>query len=370
MLLATQIISVQSTLYVGSDLSQSCATYFAKFGRPIRDPDGIIVKAQDLGGNEDLCSNNFDSFRGHAYSSGDHLALVATEDNCTLRQKLFMAEALAIQHPAVSILIVVGSSSLIPTDLDDMILEGQPKHCRGPDDIGCSFRTNMTVLSITKFCGDHLLEYIEEQSTYTLADGGPAVFVLDSAPQQGIKVAVLSVSIALVALFSCSLVVIHAACTPRNAAAGAPSSVPILLTEECVECFSISSTVELIDNTVDDEPPSCAICIEFLEPTHKVAVLPCGHFYHHSCVLPWLTERQASCPLCKYNLQPMKLEDDPASQTSAVPSPMAFSQVLRQHCVRWVQRFRGADHRVESNAEDNTQPYDAFGELELEVEMS
>jgi hypothetical protein len=257
-----------------------------------------------------------------------------------------------------------------------MILEGQPNHCRGPDDLGCSFRTNMTVLSITKFCGDHLLEYIQDQSTYTLADGGPAVFVLDSAPQQGIKVTVISVSTALIVLFSCSIVVIHAACTPRNAAAGNANAVPILLTEECVECFSISSTMELIENTVDDEPPSCAICIESLEPADKVAVLPCGHFYHHVCVLPWLTERQATCPLCKYNLQPMKLEEDSASQTSngAVRNSVSTSQMLRQNWDRWMERFREAGQRVDSGTESNdgdiAQQYDSFGELELEVEMS
>jgi Ring finger domain len=44
---------------------------------------------------------------------------------------------------------------------------------------------------------------------------------------------------------------------------------------------------------------NCAICIELLEDDDEVRGLTCGHCYHQTCIDPWLTQRRASCPLCK-----------------------------------------------------------------------
>ena len=44
---------------------------------------------------------------------------------------------------------------------------------------------------------------------------------------------------------------------------------------------------------------NCAICIELLEDEDEVRGLTCGHCYHQACLDPWLTQRRASCPLCK-----------------------------------------------------------------------
>ena len=48
---------------------------------------------------------------------------------------------------------------------------------------------------------------------------------------------------------------------------------------------------------------SCSICIDDFEPGEKIRLLPrCGHAFHTDCILPWLTERSGSCPLCKRNV--------------------------------------------------------------------
>jgi len=45
---------------------------------------------------------------------------------------------------------------------------------------------------------------------------------------------------------------------------------------------------------------TCSICIDEFEQGEKIRLLPrCGHGYHTECILPWLTERQGCCPLCK-----------------------------------------------------------------------
>ena len=48
---------------------------------------------------------------------------------------------------------------------------------------------------------------------------------------------------------------------------------------------------------------SCSICIDDFETGEKIRLLPrCGHAFHTDCILPWLTERSGSCPLCKRNV--------------------------------------------------------------------
>jgi hypothetical protein len=45
---------------------------------------------------------------------------------------------------------------------------------------------------------------------------------------------------------------------------------------------------------------SCSICIDDFEAGERLRILPrCKHAFHTDCIMPWLTERQGSCPLCK-----------------------------------------------------------------------
>lgn len=87
-----------------------------------------------------------------------------------------------------------------------------------------------------------------------------------------------------------------------------PAQVQMLDEEE----FSAAVTNNDNNNNGEDEGEDssccCAICLDDFDDKEKVRVLPCGHKFHEVCLTPWLTERDASCPLCKMDVLKHVLE--------------------------------------------------------------
>jgi len=49
----------------------------------------------------------------------------------------------------------------------------------------------------------------------------------------------------------------------------------------------------------------CSICLDEFRPGEILRLLPrCDHAFHTECILPWLTERQGCCPMCKVPVLP------------------------------------------------------------------
>lgn len=72
------------------------------------------------------------------------------------------------------------------------------------------------------------------------------------------------------------------------------------LQEEEIERFSIEKYVKL-SNTPFGEEDKCPICIVDFEGGNEIRRLPCGHFFHPTCIDTWLIQN-CRCPVCKNDL--------------------------------------------------------------------
>jgi hypothetical protein len=80
----------------------------------------------------------------------------------------------------------------------------------------------------------------------------------------------------------------------------------------------------------------CSICLDEYVQGERLRYLPCHHTFHAPCIHKWLTERSATCPLCKIDLYEEEEEEeepspapDLASSWMSMP-PEAAANVVGQ----------------------------------------
>ncbi|KAG1901086.1 uncharacterized protein F5891DRAFT_1029939 [Suillus fuscotomentosus] len=65
----------------------------------------------------------------------------------------------------------------------------------------------------------------------------------------------------------------------------------------------------------------------FVPEAPKIISLPCAHVFHESCLLPWFTRaKQATCPTCRFNIDPENLTSSPPPHHPFNFSPRATPQ--------------------------------------------
>ena len=53
------------------------------------------------------------------------------------------------------------------------------------------------------------------------------------------------------------------------------------------------------ENIVAPTPKEiCDICTDKFQPDKTISRLPCSHYYHRQCILPWLSKKN-NCPVCR-----------------------------------------------------------------------
>jgi len=59
--------------------------------------------------------------------------------------------------------------------------------------------------------------------------------------------------------------------------------------------------IEVTNDDSSDHTEGCAVCKDCFEKKQIVHKLPCGHFYHRDCILPWIRKHN-TCPVCRHVL--------------------------------------------------------------------
>jgi Ring finger domain len=237
--------------------------------------------------------------------------------------------------------------------------------------------SRLVLLSVTHRTGQALKQYLASQPPEILQLGGPMVAFDDSPPAGLLSVddlrdmllSALGLFFMLISFSGCILMVagtygvlqpngtggVRVSLTnvaPEDNALGVyVSNRNGLLTPQQVQRLQERSARSAHAASEDDDAASestmadsncCAVCLDEFSAESDVLRLPeCRHLFHADCITPWLTERQAKCPLCKHDVLEYVLRMDAkegpnqtssaASSSSAAASRSIWNWVSRRH---------------------------------------
>jgi len=105
-----------------------------------------------------------------------------------------------------------------------------------------------------------------------------------------------------------------------------------------------------------DSCVTCSICICDFEHGEKLRLLPdCGHVFHTECIMPWLTGKKNSCPLCqrkvKVSEEDMGYRDDESFQLRIATS-LISGQDQRNTSMNVSESFEQSDAPVSVEREE------------------
>lgn len=279
----------QGFLYIGNETYPSLP---ALFGRYMGDGKLYQARLQYFHDNPSLCEIDEKTRSHFVVPEGVEaavnltlpmlpVAILVSRGNCPFQQKAVMAESL---HPSIEFLIVYNYKVSDTDEEEDTLV---PMYSEG--------FSRLVLLSVTHRTGQSLKQYLAQQHDDVLALGGP-ILRFDSQPPAGYVTAnVQSMILSAMGLFFMLL-----------SFAGCIVILAGTFTQLSYGTSSISRrtvlTMTEIEQLAEATSGECAICLDTIEESNSGNTLPCGHVYHKECLIPWLAERQAKCPLCKMDL--------------------------------------------------------------------
>jgi Ring finger domain len=377
-----------ATLYVNNN---TYPTLPALFGRYMVDGKTYEARLQYFHDNPYLCDMDEKTLQKFVPPTGgiqinhfggsnltiyeESVALLVVRGNCPFQKKASIAELI---HDSIKVLLIANFNLDNVPEEDETLV---PMYSQYGD-------TRLVLLSISHATGQALKKYLSEIPADITKLGGPMI-QFDSVPPYGLMTegdleammfSALGIFFMLISFTGCLVILTgtyHQLLMNQNGGPITAATQRRLLTEEEVQQFttnlsdqtngttgnnndfeeslpplspsslpvltpSHAGTNGLIDHAeIRDnvEADQCAICLgEFdIDEDDTIAILPCQHKFHMTCITPWLTERQSKCPLCKFDVlqhireqssvasAPLTSESmaDPGSPETAIPTSTA-----------------------------------------------
>nr|BAT25231.1 symbiotic Der3 [Nitzschia sp. IriIs04] len=303
----------------------------ASLGPRLEFGENYPARLQRIASNPYLCpskSHPSEKFSITVPSDGSAVALLAQMGGCSPEEKLLMAAEFIEPKGVVQFLILEQSLNEFEEDILDATKTIAEKENEWND-----LPSTISVLRVTYGVGARLNIDVRNASPEVQRAGGLQVII--TGGRRTDPETFFSWSLAILMMSSClgclSCITRWPDEMQNNRQAPSRPRLRRLTPRQVrnnipVGIFSEEGSLEYHRTNEDMEYPTphdldnCTICLEDFEPGERLMCLPCTHVFHTRCIGRWLTQRSATCPLCKIDLYESDDESEEESATATAPT--------------------------------------------------
>jgi Ring finger domain len=343
-----QIQPAQAMVYVENN---TFASLPATFGRYMVDGKMYEARLQYFHDNPYLCDidektihqfvpptggvqiNHFGGGSSNITLYEESVALLVIRGNCPFQKKASIAEYI---DASIKVVLIANFNLDNDPELDETIVPMFSQH----ED------TRLVLLSISHATGQALKKYLSEVPSNITSIGGPMIQFDATSPYgmltegdlESMMLSALGIFFMLISFTGCLIILTgtyHQLLLYHTGGGNNPLTAATqrrLLTEEEVQQFTtqkesgevgVVQPSQTMHERESADAEQCAVCLGEFDTDEDIAILPCQHQFHTTCITPWLTERQSKCPLCKFDVL-QHIRDQ--SSTSTTPPDTASEE--------------------------------------------